>query len=1655
MIENCRIGDLIEVPAVQTVVRLESGKESSGEIVGSFVFTSDVDSHIHVFTRSLLKGTGQGYFLQGDFGSGKSHFLAALSAWLGGDVQSDLFTERHEGLRKIRENGKNFLPVPVSLVNYRGNTPLETILVEACEKELNRRGVEASLSLKSRFLDHLKTLLRDETLALQFCRKVEIKESDIDSWVDSNPQDAYTAGQLFLKNNGLDSFQILDNERSTVFESALDTATKAGFSGIVLLIDELSEFFRSKPDSPSLNEDARTLQLLGEIGRSKPLWIIAAVQESVERTGDIAQATFRKIKDRFPHKLHLSTLHIRDLISRRLVRMKPDGEKKVVSVFEEYCRHFPGFKANSAFFRSIYPVHPLTLSLLEGLGDLFSQHRGIVDFVHSRIAGDPARGIESMLDRPCTELLSPDAIYEHFSSRIAEYSSFYIYPSQIIPHLDELISDLLDDDEDRVLARRLVRILVLYAVHPTASQPSAAVLAELVSCMLSFQDTQANAQYVAEVLLDPLVENSRFLTRTAPMSGSAADATYAITTKEDQSKILRMRIERVMKDIEPDDSRLFSIPLSELPESFSWPGPSIWNGFVERTVVWRQSSRKAAVFFVQSGSEAAVCRQVDGLLSEGKLDFALAVSTENVSLDIPHTAVWKIGCEDMDRTVLKEYFACRMIAGDLKERNPADLPLIPQINEQLSKLEPAVRQILLQQIYEGSFDDPNIELEKPARQFKRFDRILEMAGEQLLENRYPRFKEIASRSLPPSLRLYQRIFDEFVVSGNITMRDARSRGIGELIETMAVPLGIVDVKSGSYLLSPNPASNQFLSCFLGLIPASGKTPVALLLKELFTGPYGVPKDTVCFLMASLAYCGHLSLINKGRALALDYIKLSTVDQVESVSPGEIISELDRETVLNSCPFLISGGNSAESFGLRQQRDAWQAALKFKTSAAALVSELQYKMQTLSGYSAFSYLDLDELASQCKKLWQVLEEIKVSYCAREGLERFLQAWRDSGLTSDMLGNLKRVHRFLTRHADRMVFVNHYVNHRSVIDASSDKEELADLRDACLIMLRSPDTMIIPDEGESFQGAFERFRECYFSHYANAHDSFQKSKAKPSLSRHALRAVKVIRSLASVPSLDRPKGTQQFLEWVDSPADRVCGRNLHEELLRSPVCGCGYQCGTAAEIHTGPDPEKEIERILKEYHTVLNSPEVLESISARSFALRDTDVRTSERLGKLHGFLRESEEGDSVTLRDLLDESTVRELNTALSGRTRIESKELRTLLGELSGRRLTPSRIRNIVEKWIGNTSGDAILSIDQSGVEQDYSCADPLIWPCLHEELFSGNVKEQNLSSQQIQSMSAELERSYPSDSLLGTFSKLNGAALVRFISKEPLHLNALRAAFGVLVDKVLNSDCTLPPIASVRFLDEAEGKRIVWRLRVLERLSRLSAGKYPDKLKSRLDLTALYSDNWAGSKIRSELVAFVKELQTGGSDWFSSLPPVTPVQLAEPVTVVLMDAVSPDVWLEVTDTCRQLFMRCVSGWFRTKAPSLTVNCINEMFGFPQESDPASELYSHGIEYINLSGDEERLWNDIIPPAAQGIPQLVRVSLFDKQAHAAIGRLAEMPLMLSDILTRNLPPFLEKMKKENRRLLLTSDHGLSFGAKGLHHGNGGLFEQVVFRAQWS
>jgi hypothetical protein len=68
------LGEVVEVVDTETVVRLDGTPGRLGELV----LTGDVAGSLVAVLQAAVAPVGAGFFVVGPFGSGKSHFLAAL-----------------------------------------------------------------------------------------------------------------------------------------------------------------------------------------------------------------------------------------------------------------------------------------------------------------------------------------------------------------------------------------------------------------------------------------------------------------------------------------------------------------------------------------------------------------------------------------------------------------------------------------------------------------------------------------------------------------------------------------------------------------------------------------------------------------------------------------------------------------------------------------------------------------------------------------------------------------------------------------------------------------------------------------------------------------------------------------------------------------------------------------------------------------------------------------------------------------------------------------------------------------------------------------------------------------------------------------------------------------------------------------------------------------------------------------------------------------------------------------------------------------------------------------------------------------------------------------------------------------------------------------
>jgi hypothetical protein len=1696
------IGELIEVPPVRTVIRLKEGRESPEEIAGSFVFTAEVSSHLNVISEALRAGRGQGYFLRGDFGSGKSHFLAALYAWLRAGAGAGRLSEAHPGLRQTAEAGRRILPVAVSLIDYRSGTPLEKILLESIEKALAEGGRAVSLTPLSAFLNRLKELILDAETAALFAALVgessgeEEAEgggaaeetrgqggtpeaaaaaatpgppTELAGWISRNPRRAYTAGVRLLKKLGMPTPQALVEERKESFQRAYRELQAAGFDGLFLLIDELSEFFRSKPTSQSLNEDARTLQFLGELASERPLWIVAAVQESIEATGDIAQSTFRKIKDRFPVKLSLSTVHIRSLISERLVVKKPGAQEEIYRIYQQYRDRFPGFACSFDEFHQLYPVHPATIVLLDGLGELFSQHRGIVDFVHSRIAGDSRRGIPSILERPPGQLLGPDSIYEHFAARLAEFSSYNIYPRHIVPRLDREIDQLFENGEDRHLARRLVRMLVLYRIHPTADTPGAARLAELAGLDLP----EMNARFVAEAILDPLAASSRFLRRKAAGEGAGpgqpgwdpAQAVYEISAEEDSAKVFEARLRRVREEIAPEDSRLLLEPLSRLAESDSWPGPAVAREGAVREISWNQSQRRALVKLQHPEDPAGA--QLDAQLEARDCDFALLLAPQSIQEPAPQAAVWSIPLP-RDRNSLEtlvEHLALRLLQEGLSPSNPSDAPLLPLAAERSARLKPAVAQAALEALYAGSFRDPAIRVDAAVRQLRRFDSLLEAAGQVALASRYPRFVEVAPRRYTPSARIYQQLLESFVIPGTLSLSEARP--LAAAIDGLAVPLGLVELKRGSYVFSPDIAGHPLLAFFFELLRPSGAVALKEVLGRLTRGVFGLPKDTALFLIASLAAGGLISARKGGRSLALEYLSLQNLERAEEIALGELIGEHDRATLLEECGFLSATGELG-SFGLRQQRDVWKEVVAFRGTAERLAADTLSRLAQRRDYSSFQGFRFASLEEKLQALGRLAGEIRISYPAKEGLEKFLAAWRASGLDGQAILLLKGLERFLKREAEKFVFIHHYLRHEAVQKAAGLEPELEPLRQRLLELLENPEELVLPDEGAELDRLFTAFRERYLPLYAEWHARHYESRRRPPLSRNAARALAVLQRLAASEALDRPPGLDRFLTGLAAAETGLCGRQVREELMRSPLCGCGFLPGQAAVQAEQRDAEAEIDRYLGEYVGILKAPRVLEALGGHAYAVQDLKPAVAAHLLELSKGLR-SGSLSSSGLVGALDEASAAELASALSGKLSLRRLSLAALVQRLAGRRLPAERILALVSEWLGKGREGELVAVEGTAGVAGPAAEQDLLgwWPLLN----AGALPDPSLSAEalgrKVRELEERLEERFPAAGLAASLRRSGSEALLRYLRAEPFHTRAVQAAWRILAERALKGEgaprgAASEPTAEAtagqrpgpvsRHADPARAAEIESHLELAERIGRRLARGFPERLSVRLDLEALLSDPWTDADLQAAASAALPQVAALGERWLDTLPPVQSLDLEKAPLVWLIDAMAPDLWLAVMDRIEAYPQELATSWARLEAEAKTVAATAALLGL--EADPAESLEARGILYLQRSGREAERLVDWLQPLPAGRAAVIRLGGLDRDAHQGSLKLAEMAAVLRHLLERQLPELLRFCRQRGRPLVLTTDHGLSLASGHLSHGRGGVYERAIFRASW-
>ncbi len=651
---------------------------------------------------------------------------------------------------------------------------------------------------------------------------------------------------------------------------------------LLLVLDELSEFLRSKGDPRAFNEDVRFLQFMGEWARDRRFWILAAMQEGIEHTGELEHSLYRKIKDRYPLRLLLTPAHVQSLIADAIL-VKGEGYQEAV---ERLCRGlreaFPAGGTDLELLQQIYPLHPATLALLEEIRDRFSQTRGVVDFVVTTLRGDTARGVEPFLEQPWGELITPDRIVDHFRDLFELQPEFIGLAQQLFPWYRRHLEQLFEKPALRSLAERLLKLLVLVHLAPAREMLTAREAAGWLLFSATRVEPARNLRIVEKILAH-FADQGRFVVR----QGEG----YRLELKEDGSAAFETRLKREMATLQGQRELLLEQLVTLLPERGFNPFLLPREQYQHRRLTWRFHQRHYAVWFgeTEPGSPPA---GLEGPRLCVRLPWGDAAAANGCYTLIPAPI-------QPDDQLLELAALARLRDHPLGRQQERRLE--QRIRARLPAWQNALRNAWLEAVLvtpEGTRESP------PRFDLKgeRADGWLETLALWALRRTWPAFERFAPTHGPLPREAWRR-FMRFVTEADLLAEQA-DEYVALIREAYLVPMGLLRRKGREYLIPGNLERHELVALVTPLLEHSPAPET--IARHLAEPIYGLVPDQVRALLIFLLLQGELEILKQQVSYRDSFDTLPNLLQYDRVVPGSSLDNAQLQAMERLCNALGVG-----------------------------------------------------------------------------------------------------------------------------------------------------------------------------------------------------------------------------------------------------------------------------------------------------------------------------------------------------------------------------------------------------------------------------------------------------------------------------------------------------------------------------------------------------------------------------------------------------------------------------------------------------------------------------------------------------------------------------------------------------------------------------
>lgn len=903
---NLTIRDTFDLPAEipPCIVKIMDfdDDQTMQENIRDYVITDTVAAEMErladrIIASCVRHGAGEGHYLHGSFGSGKSHFMAILGLIL--ENKPAVWAKEHPAIQRLRARHSQWLAnhpmlvVPIYMLGQKHS--LQVACYSAANDRLQRLGhPPCEFSDAGKVIANFRADANryGEVVYQQFQEATGISRSRFDRLATGDQEQRDELAQQLLayrEPSRSERAQLYPDKFSDGIAMLARHVQTHGFHGIIFLIDELILYLGGKKGREYINEfnDLVALADNSALDRAVPLWVIVARQRNIAELvpDDMSEQHINEAmehhKDRFPETTTLADTELVPIVQERVLRVKAGLQTSLRQTVDDTLtglgddvRRTLMHDLSPDDFRRVYPFHPALIRTLIDVTARLSRERAAIRLLYELlIQRHPKLTLGSLI--PYGSLFDivflPDGVAT--SSRNEELEAVrQTYYERLAPVIDEAYNEPSQAER----ARLVIKTALLCGLSKTMQN---AITVERI-LHLNYQDLRGRTpfgsyQAIAQILSE-LDNRSELVHFTANLT-NPAQASVAITLASGA------QLSDVLKRVQVNWRQRLDAFAGLMRELLEKPIQNSEIPGYER--IWRGSRRRGRIRFTNLAELS-----LNELTVAGGDEFTLFVDypfdadvayTRADDLQLIERAKKQLGQISVGFWLPTEFSADEL--HDLEdyarilevEANP-NFYLGEYGRSQRESLESklagqkrskarALRERLIE-LYKGpgaevTFLDSTI---TPSLDAQTVGGALDRIAEAVCDRRYPHHPRFPTEANQRALR---RLLEDFLIpaaqrGGSV----ARNTDLDDLLKRLGEPLELADRGAQNWTLR---LQSRYLNKLMEL--ATGKRVQADKIREGLVEAFGFNRDlTDTFLLYLIRAQGYRAMKGDQPAASVDY-----------------------------------------------------------------------------------------------------------------------------------------------------------------------------------------------------------------------------------------------------------------------------------------------------------------------------------------------------------------------------------------------------------------------------------------------------------------------------------------------------------------------------------------------------------------------------------------------------------------------------------------------------------------------------------------------------------------------------------------------------------------------------------------------------------------